>query len=161
LLAILVDQLGDAALHHVGARRVRVAAERRDQPLVDGLLDAINVRNAGRDVLRLDRQAGQARRRTRIPALGLLGKFAFVELVNEQHAVLLVSSTPRRHVSGSVACAGPPAYPPVSPASGRTADTRRKRLRKGNVSSRRFRHKCTGSGGGCANSLSVPGSRTL
>src|ERR1700694_4858219 len=120
LLAVLVDQLGDAALHHIGARGVRVAAERRDQPLVDGLLDAINVRNAGRDVLGLDRKAGQARRRTRFPALGLLGKFAFVELVNEQHAVLLDSSAQRRHVSGSVACAGPPAYPPLSPASGRT-----------------------------------------
>jgi hypothetical protein len=60
---------------------------------VDGLLDAINVGNAGRDVLGLDGQARQARYRTRLPTLGLLGKLAFVELVNEQHAVLLDSST--------------------------------------------------------------------
>ncbi len=91
LLAVLVDQLGDAALHHVGARGIGVATERGDQALVDRLLDAIDIGDARRNVLRLDVQAGQARHHARFPALGLLGKLAFVELVNEQHAVLLDS----------------------------------------------------------------------
>ena len=95
---------------------------------MDRPLDGVNIRDARRDVLRLDDQARQTWDRGGLALVRLLGKLAFVEFVNEQHRVLLVSSA-MRAVPGSVACAGPPAYPPVSPSLGRTADTRRKPLR--------------------------------
>ncbi len=56
-LAVLIDQLGDAALHHFAAGGIRVDAERRDQALVDGLFDAIDVGDACGEVLGLDDQA--------------------------------------------------------------------------------------------------------
>src|SRR5207302_1697692 len=122
LVAVLVGELCDAALDHIAADRVRILTEGRDQAFMNGPLDGVNIRDARGDVLRLDHQARETRHRRGLALLRLLRKLAFVEFVNEQHRVLLVSSATRA-VPGSVACAGPPAYPPVSPSLGRTADT--------------------------------------
>ena len=89
LVAILIDELHDRALDHVGAVVVGVQTERGDQALVDGLLDLVDVRDAARDVARLDDQTGKAGAGRRLAAVRLLRKLAFVQLVDEQHADLL------------------------------------------------------------------------
>src|ERR671925_1207363 len=88
LVTVLVDQLGDALVHDVRTVGVRVHPERSDQPLVDGFLDFLDIWNARGNVGRLDGQAGEAGSGRRL-AFRLLWKLAFVELVNEQHAILL------------------------------------------------------------------------
>ena len=85
--------------------------------------------------VRLDRLGGTPGS----PPWGFSGSLPLLSLSTSSMQSSWIHQHSDSHVSGSVACAGPPAYPPVSPASGQTADTRRKRLRKGNVSSRRFR----------------------
>src|SRR6202165_1873941 len=123
LFAVLVGELRDAALDHVAADRVRVLAEGRDQTLMDGPLDVVDIGDTGRDVLRLDDQAGQTRGRRGLALVRLLRKLAFVEFVNEQHRVLLVSSA-WRAVTGGVTCARPPpprlppSHPPFGPSGG-------------------------------------------
>src|SRR6266513_5418826 len=62
---------------------------------MDRPLDGVNIRDARRDVLRLDDQARQTWDRGGLALLRLLRKLAFVEFVNEQHRVLLVSSATR------------------------------------------------------------------
>src|SRR5437899_9217551 len=95
LFAVLVGELGDAALDHVAADGVGVLTEGRDQAFMNGPLDGVNVRDARRDVLRLDDQAGQIRQWRGVALVRLLRKLAFVEFVNEQHGVLLISSATR------------------------------------------------------------------
>src|SRR5438552_13033763 len=62
---------------------------------MNGPLDGVNVRDPRADVLRLDDQAEQIRRWSRVALLRPLRKLAFVEFVNEQHGVLLISSATR------------------------------------------------------------------
>ena len=102
LVAVLVDELSDPPQDILALVVVGVEAECGDQLLVNRLLDALQVGNPGRDILRAqpDGRHWLGRRAVRT-VLRLFRKTALVELIDEQHAGLLAAGrvcTPGRRI---------------------------------------------------------------